>query len=70
MKAIEFQAQVKKGKIEIPPQFAEKITGQVRVIVWIEETGTTPDNFIEYLLAHPVPVKHLHPLSREEIYAE
>ena len=69
MKTIEFKAKVKKGTIQLPPQYAAKITGQVRVILLVEETTEAKGDLIEELLAHPVQVKGFRPLPREEIYA-
>ncbi len=70
MFAIEFQATVKDGTIEIPRQYLGKITNRVRVILLVEETPQTTANFIDQLLAHPIRVEGFRPLSREEIYAE
>ncbi|GIX47878.1 MAG: hypothetical protein KatS3mg131_2089 [Candidatus Tectimicrobiota bacterium] len=69
MFAIEFQATVKEGMIEIPRQYLGKITNRVRVILLVEEAPETTTTFIDQLLAHPVRVKGFRPLSREEIYA-
>jgi len=69
MFAIEFQATVKEGKIEIPRQYLRKITNRVRVILLVEKAPKATTNLIDQLLAHPVQVKGFQPLSREEIYA-
>ncbi|OAN46130.1 hypothetical protein A6A03_13385 [Chloroflexus islandicus] len=68
MQAIEFQATVKNGLIELPPQYAQ-LTGQVRVIVLVEPTVQTSENVIDQLLAQPVRIPNFRPLSRAEIYA-
>ena len=69
MFAIEFQAMVKEGRIEIPSQYLKKIRNRVRVILLVEETPKATTNFIDQLLTHPMRVKGFQPLSREEIYA-
>jgi len=70
MKAIEFCATIKEGKIEIPRQYLDKVAQHkmVRVLLLMEERPSAPD-FIEWLLNHPVRIKGFRPLSREEIYA-
>jgi ureidoglycolate hydrolase len=69
MQAIEFQAVIKNGVIEIPRQYLKNLSNHVRVILLVEETPKTTVNFIDQLLAHPVRVQGFRPLSREEIYA-
>ncbi len=70
MRAVEFQARVKEGKIEIPSQYRGRIQGWVRVILLVEEPAPPATaNFIDRLLAQPVQVKDFRPLSREEIHA-
>ncbi len=69
MYAIEFQATVKDGIIEIPRKYLRNITNRVRVILLFEEASKTTENLIDQLLVHPVRVKGFRPLTREEIYA-
>jgi len=69
MYAIEFQATVKNGVIEIPRQYLRNLTNRVRVILLVEEADKTTVNFIDQLLAHPVRVKGFRPLTREEVHA-
>jgi hypothetical protein len=69
MYAIEFQATIKNGIIEVPRRYLGSLTERVRVILLVEETSKTTMNFIDELLAHPVRVKGFRPLSREEVYA-
>ncbi len=68
MDMIEFQATVKNGKIEIPPEYRGQIKNRVRVIVLPE--GETPDrrNLIDELLANPVKVQDFQPLKRDDLY--
>jgi hypothetical protein len=68
MYAIEFQAKVKNGTIEIPSQYRDKLKRVVRVIVLAEVEEKT-DNLIDQLLETPFRLKGFEPLSRDEIYA-
>lgn len=69
MYAVEFQARIKNGMIEVPPQFKDKLKEVVRVIVLSETQETeTGANLIDQLLTTPLKVKNFKPLSRAEIY--
>lgn len=70
MFAIEFQATVKDGVIEIPREYLKHLARRVKVILLVEEPPRNSVNFIDHLLAHPVQIQDFRPLSREEIYAE
>lgn len=67
MQAVEFQAKIKNGIIEIPVQYKDKLKETVRVIILTEESES-PTNFIDQLLASPLKVSDFKPLSRTEIY--
>lgn len=67
MHAVEFQAKIKNGMIEIPAQYKDKLKEIVRVIILTDESETTA-NLIDQLLASPLKVKNFKPLSRVEIY--
>ena len=67
MHAIEFQAKIKNGMIEIPSQYKDKLREIVRVIILTDESETTT-NLIDRLLVSPLKVKNFKPLSRAEIY--
>lgn len=67
MKAIEFETQVRNGRIELPEKFKDELTGSVRVILLIEEPSGKPDA-LEELMANPIKVENFKPLTREEIY--
>jgi len=67
MSAIEFQARVKNGNIEIPDEFKDKLTGPVRVIVLAEDKPAKAD-LIDRLLASPLRLEDFEPLTREEVY--
>ena len=67
MQAVEFQAKIKNGIIEIPAQYKDKLKEIVRVIILTEESES-PTNFIDQLLASPLKVSDFKPLSRTEIW--
>ncbi len=67
MQAVEFQAKIKNGKIEIPSQYQDKLKNVVRVII-LTDDSETPANLIDQLLATPLKVKNFKPLSRADIY--
>ena len=68
MYAVEFQANVKNGIIEIPAQYRDQIKQRVRVIV-LAEPDDQPSNLIDQLLETPLRVKGFKPLTRDELYA-
>jgi hypothetical protein len=68
MYAVEFQAKVKNGTIEIPAQYRDRIKQMVRVIVLAEADERT-SNLIDQLLENPLRVKDFKPLTRDEMYA-
>ncbi len=68
MYAIEFQAHVKDGVIQIPPQYQEQFQNNVRVIILMEPPSPT-HTLIDQLLANPLHIPDFQPLSRDEIYA-
>lgn len=71
MYAIEFQAKLKNGSIEIPEEYKDKIFGTVRVIVLSqEESSAKKTDMIERLLKHPIEVASFTPFDREEIYEQ
>jgi hypothetical protein len=65
MYAVEFQAKVKNGIIEIPVQYRDQIKQRVRVIV-LAEPDDKPSNLIDQLLETPLRVKGFKPLTRED----
>jgi hypothetical protein len=67
MYAVEFQAKIKDGIIEIPEIYRNRLKGHVRVILLAEEEGTN-ENLIDQLLQHPLKVAGFMPLPREAIY--
>jgi len=69
MYAVEFQAKAKNGIIEIPEEYRERFTENVRVILLVEEKRTMV-NIIDQLLEEPLKVKNFAPLRREEVYEQ
>ena len=67
MQAVEFDAKIKNGKIEIPPNYQNKLGENVKVILLAEEKEDSID-MIDYLTKHPINVNNFKPLSRDEIY--
>jgi hypothetical protein len=67
MYAVEFQAKIKNGTIEIPEVYRSRLKERVRVILLAEEESTTGD-LIEQLLQHPLAVAGFKPFARDEIY--
>jgi hypothetical protein len=67
MYAVEFQAQIKNGTIEIPEAYRSHFKERVRVILLAEEESPTI-TLIDQLLQHPLKVPGFKPLTREEMY--
>ncbi len=67
MFAIEFQAKITDGTIEVPVLYRHRLTGTVRVIILAEETPTGPDT-VDELLAHPLVVDQFTPIQRDQIH--
>jgi hypothetical protein len=67
MYAVEFQAKIKDGTIEIPAVYRHRFKERVRVILLAEEEGTTV-NLIDQLLQHPLKVAGFKPFARDELY--
>ncbi|MGH8064649.1 MAG: hypothetical protein ACRERE_05305 [Candidatus Entotheonellia bacterium] len=67
MYAVEFQAKIKDGTIEIPEMYRNRFKAHVRVILLAEDKNAA-ETFIDQLLQHPLKVKGFKPLTREEMY--
>ena len=67
MYAVEFQATIKDGTIEIPEMYRHRFKARVRVILLAEEESTTV-NLIDQLLQHPLKVTRFKPFTRDEMY--
>lgn len=68
MHVIEFQAKPENGRIEIPAEHKDKITGSVRVIVVSQEKSFGASDMIDQLLKQPIEIENFTPLAREEVY--
>ena len=69
MYAVEFQAMIQNGTIQVPYQYQQRFKKPVRVILLTEqEEESAPTNYIEELMKHPLHIPDFEPLSREEIY--
>jgi hypothetical protein len=72
MYAIEFQARIKNGVIEIPEEYRQRLRDQskdnaVRVIILI--SGRDPQtNLIDQLLEKPLKIPGFAPMKRDELY--
>lgn len=67
MIAVEFDAQIKNGTIEIPPAHRNELVGSVHVIV-LPQSRNADCNMIDRLLANPLKVPGFVPLTRDEVY--
>src|SRR5215475_9516813 len=67
MYAVEFQAKIKNGTIEIPEVYRHRFKERVRVILLTEEESTTV-NLIDQFLQHPLKVAGFKPFTRDQIY--
>ena len=67
MYAVEFQAKIKDGTIEIPEVYRHRFKDCVRVILLAAEEST-PVNLIEQLLQHPLKVARFKPFTTDEMY--
>ena len=69
METIQFRTRIKNGVIEIPRKYQGKFKDNVRVILVVESSKTKAANYLDELMAHPLKVKGLRPLTREEAHA-
>ena len=65
MPAIQFDAQVRNGTIEIPPGHRAEFNGSVHVIVY-QQPEVASVSKIDELLANPLHVGGFRPLTRDE----
>lgn len=69
MYAVEFQAHIKNGTIEIPQAYRARLQGDVRVIILARDAQPERD-MIQYLLDNPLNAPDFRPMSRDEIYRD
>ncbi|OKH31630.1 hypothetical protein NIES2119_28295 [[Phormidium ambiguum] IAM M-71] len=70
MQAVEFQAIVKEGKIQIPDEYKQELQDdeQVKVIVLINNKQQQNWKIMDKLSKNPISVKGLTKLTRDEIH--
>lgn len=70
LQAVEFQAFVKNGMIEVPREYRTRLSQRVRVIVLAEEDRTAQSTtLIDELLLNPIKIEGFTPLTRDEAHA-
>ena len=69
MYAVEFEAVVHNGLIEIPAELRTTVSDHVRVILLVREQHAEKENRIKQLMERPLRLADPRPLTREEIYA-
>ncbi|NMG09612.1 hypothetical protein [Brasilonema sp. UFV-L1] len=70
MFAVEFQANIQNGFIEIPEQYKSQFVTQksIKVILLKPEENAPVEDLIDKLLKNPIQVEEFQPLKRNEIY--
>jgi hypothetical protein len=68
MYAVEFEATVHDGLIEVPVELRKTLSERVRVILLVREPRKRKRNAIAELMDHPLRLPDPRPLTREEIY--
>ncbi len=70
LQAVEFQAFVKNGMIEVPREYRKRLSQRVRVIVLAEEDRIAQSaTLIDDLLLNPIKIEGFTPLTRDEAHA-
>jgi hypothetical protein len=67
MSAVQFDAQVTNGTIEIPAVHRDEVQGAVHVII-IPQPPLGCNTKIDELLAHPLQIPGFQPLARDEAH--
>ena len=67
MFAVEFDAKIRDGMIEVPENLRSKLLNHVRVIVLSQENGVQ-HTLIDQLLENPLDVPGFLAMKREAIY--
>lgn len=69
MSTLEFTANVRDGKIEIPEEYREFLQDIQTVKITVTAEGKTAAiGMIARLINHPIQVKSFIPLTREEVH--
>lgn len=69
LNAVEFQAKIQNGFIQIPDEYKQELTegDDIKVIVLLKKKSFTKKDIIDELTENPIHVNGV--LSREEIYS-
>ena len=67
MHILKFEASVRNGLIQIPDKYREQIPERVKIILFPKERRAQED-YVTWLLDHPLQAPGFRPLSREEIH--
>ena len=67
MHAIEFQATIQNGMIEVPTYYRSQLSKHAKVIVLMDETPEQT-GLLAQRLQHPLTRTDFTPITREEIY--
>jgi hypothetical protein len=67
MAAIEFDATVTNGTIQVPAAHQRELEGEVHVVVYPRSVSNAPSK-IDELLHQPLDVSGFRPLTREEAH--
>lgn len=65
MAAVEFQATIRDGVIQVPAEYMEQFTDGVRVILMADTSRRPTDTMLDDLLAHPLKMSGFHPMTRD-----
>ena len=69
MHTVEFQATVKDGTIEIPPEHRAEFRDRVQVRLQTVDKPLGGRTYLDELIAHPLRLKGFRALSRDEAHA-
>ena len=65
---LEFTTKVKRGQIEIPPEYQQQLQDGDTVKVTIATNSFSTTGAIAQLINNPIPVKNFIPLTRDEAH--
>ena len=65
---IEFDGEVRDGRIEVPAEIAAQIQGNVHVVLSVAARPTPERTLIDELLDHPQRLAGFQPFTRDEAH--
>ena len=65
---IEFRAEIKGGRIEIPARYKKRLATAKKVRVVISDAPKAKSGIFARLLKNPLYIEDFKPLTRDEIY--